>query len=469
MPTDLTQLEDRLRAAYADAAETVQPDDIRPRAPAATSPVRWHGAARIGATRIGGRRATALAAAAAVVLIIVVATVVPVVLQSGSRHRTGGPGIAGSRMAYVVTQRDLLIPVNLATGTALAPIPLGVKGSDAGVLISPDNRTVYVVSVRGQLVPVDVTTGKAGRPIEVGGVPAGLVMTPGGKAAYVLEPPYGVVAVDLTTRTALGLIKIHDADSFVLTPDGKTLYVLGSVATGPALTAISTATNTISTTIALRSPLHGWFAGPQSLVMAPDGKTVYASMQAINPRTSRQAGVILPVDLANGSERKPIELARSGSPVLTISPDGRWGYLAEATQSTKAQPDGVQQIAPVDLRTRAVLPWIPLPANQNGYELTLSPGGATLYATAIDGSAIVPVDTATGTALQPIRLRSFPRWYQYQGVFAPGGRTLYVLSYDDYPKGALIAGRMTPVNTATGGVGKSIEFPEGLNDIVFGR
>lgn len=470
MPAKLTQLEDRLRAAYADAAATVQPDDIRPDASAATSQVRWHAAARIGATRIIGRRATALAAAAAVVLIIVVATVVPAVLQSGSGHRTGGPGITGSHTAYVVTQRDLLIPVNLATSTALTPIPLGVKGFDSGAVISPDGKTVYVVTARGQLVPVDLATGKADRPIEVGGVPGGLVMTPNGRAAYVLQSRYGVVAVDLATRTALGLIKIHDAASFALTPDGKTLYVLGSPATGPTLTAISTATNTTIATIVLHSPLRGWFDGPQSLVIAPDGKTAYASMAAIDVRTRRQAAVIMPVDLATSTERKPIELTQGGAAlVLTISPDSQTGYLSETTQSTEAQPNGEQRITPVDLRAGAVLPSRPLPANQDGYDLTLSPDGTTLYATAVDGSTVVPVDTATGTALQAIRLAGLPRWQNDSAVFAPGGETLYVLSSANNPRGALVAGRMTLINTVTGAVGKAIDFPAGLDDIVFGR
>ena len=141
---------------------------------------------------------------------------------------------------------------------------------------------MYVLTVRGQLVPVDVRTARAFRPIDVGGVSQDLVTTPNGKAAYVLEPPCGVVAVDLATRTALALIKIHNASSFALTPNGKTLYGVGTTmdTTDPVLTAIDTAANTTTATIALHAPLHRRHIWQQTLVMAPDGRTVYASVQA---------------------------------------------------------------------------------------------------------------------------------------------------------------------------------------------
>jgi len=488
MPGDLGQLEDRLRAAFADAAETVRLDDVSEAAPAATSPVRWRAAARI-----RSRRPTALAAAAAVLLVVITATVIPQVLQSGSRHRTGRPGSAErvphSHMAYVVGQRDLLIPVDLATGIALKPIPLGVAGGDVGVAISPDGKVVYVLTVRGELVPVDVRTGTAAPAIKVGGVSQDLVTTPDGKAAYVLEPPYGVVAVDLATRTALGLIKIPNASSFALTPNGKTLYVLGATTSTPAstpvpvLTAIDTATNAIAGTLTLTAPdLHsrcptrsgngsqpgssclprGWHVNQQSVTMAPDGKTVYVVYESGNSRTSRQTGFIVGVEVAGNTELKPIAVTDSrawtGNPVdLAISPDSQTGYLT-----------GIDSVVPVDLRTGAALPSIALSGSRLdfGYTVTFSPDGATAYMIQNIGSTVVPVDTATSTALPPIRLVGSAGWMLDGGVFAPGGKTLYLLSYGG-GKGAVLPGRMTPINVATGAVGKSIDFPAGLDGIVF--
>jgi DNA-binding beta-propeller fold protein YncE len=472
MPADLSQLEDRLRTAYSDVAATVRPEDISERAPAATSPVR-----RRAGARAGSRRTPALAAAAAVLLIVVTATVIPQLLQSGSRHSNGGAGAAEhSDMAYVVAQRDLLIPVNLATGTTLKPIPLGVAGGEQGVAISPDGRLVYVLTVRGQLVPVDVRTGRAARPIDVGGVSQDLLTTPNGKAAWVLEPPYGVVAVDLENRTALGLIKVHGADGFALTPNGKTLYVLGTSGKGPVttmsstglvLTAIDTATNATIGTLTLTGPDlgRGWRVSQNSITMAPGGKTVYVTYESASDATShvsRTSGSIIGVDVASNTELKPISVGRSAGSVWTgdpldfaISPDSQTGYLA-----------GIHSVVPVDLRTGATLPSITLPASDLdfGYDLMLSPDGQKLYMIQNVGSTVVPFDTATSTELQPIRLAG--RWMLDDGVFAQGGKTLYVLSYQG-GKGAVNPGRMTPIDVATGTVGKPIDFPAGLDGIVF--
>ena len=465
MPTDLRQLEDRLRAAYADAAATVRPEDVSERAPAGTSQVRWRAAART-----KSHRTTALAAAAAVLLIVITATAIPQVLQSGSRHRSGSPAAAHlphSHMAYVMggAPRDLLIPVNLATSAALKPIHLGLRGGESGIAISPDGSLVYVLTVRGQLVPVDVRTGTAGQPIKVGGVSQKLVTTPNGRAAYVLEPPYGVEAVDLAARTALGFIKVRGADGFALTPNGKTLYVLGTNAsttistTDLVLTAIDTATNATVGTLTLTGPdlrphLRGWHVMEESVTMAPDGKTVYVSYMSFSASTPlRTDASIIPVKVASDTELKPINVSRSGIQNFTISPDSQGGYVS-----------GAQSVTPIDLRAGTALPPIPLPKSQQSYALTFSPDGGTVYAVDESGPAVVPVDTATNTAQKPIRLAGWPRWNQDSSVFSPDGKTLYVLSYAN---DMTTAARMTPIDAATGAVGKPIDIPAGLDGIVF--
>jgi DNA-binding beta-propeller fold protein YncE len=471
MPTDLSQLEDRLRAAYSDVAATVGPDDISEHPPTATTQVRWRAAART-----ASRRGTALAAAAAVLLIVITATVIPQLLQSGSRHSGGGqetPGhVPQSHMAYVVSasQSEQLTPVNLATGSTLKPIPLGVEGNEAGVAISPNGKMVYVLTARSQLVPVDLTSGKTDPPIDFGGISQGLVTTPDGKAAYVLQQGYGVEAVDLATRTALGFIKVHGANDFLVTPNGKTLYVLGySYGRTPStsLTAIDTTTNTTIATIALHT---GNANGSGNLAMAPDGKTVYVAFglnERGNPRSLasiRSTDEIIPVDVASDTAQKPIVsgtvpgfLAFQHS--LTISPDSQTGYLQQS-----------DSVIPVDLRTGAMLTpiWLPDVAGMT-YDITFSPDGQSLYLI-LGNLKVIPIDIATGTAVQPMRLGP-PRWSAGNGVFAPGSTTLYVLSYDINNKnGRCVGDRMTPIDTATGAVGKPIAIPAGFggpDDIIF--
>jgi DNA-binding beta-propeller fold protein YncE len=471
MPGDLGQLEDKLRAAYADAASTVQPEDISERTPAATSQVRWRAAAR---TR--SRRPAALATAAAVLVIVITATVIPQVLQSGSRHRTSSQGAAAhvphSDMAYVVSasQSERLTPVNLVTGRTQKPIPLGVEGNEAGVAISPNGKMVYVLTARSQLVPVDLTSGRADPPIDFGGISQGLLTTPDGKAAYVLQPWYGVEAVDLATRTALGFIKVHDARDFLLTPNGKTLYVLGysySRTPTPSLTAIDTTTNTTIATIELHKG-----SGSADLAMAPDGKTVYVAFgfnERGNPRSPasiRSTDEIIPVDVASNAEEKPIVSGTISGFLafqqgLTISPDSRTGYLHQSNA-----------VIPVDLRAGTVLTPIRLPdVSVTTYDITFSPDGQRLYLV-LGNLKVIPIDVVTGRVMQPILLGP-PRWSAGNGVFAPGSKTLYVLSYDiDNKNGRYVADRMTPIDTATGAAGKPIGIPAGFggpDDIIFSR
>jgi DNA-binding beta-propeller fold protein YncE len=469
---DVSQLEDRLRAAYSDVAATVRPEDISEHAPAATSPVRWRAV-----TRTGRRRGAALATAAAVLLIVISATVIPHALQSGSRHRSRGPAAARqlppSHTAYVVSSSagsgivpGQLIPVNLATGRTLTPIPLGAKGYLGEIAISPDGTMAYVLDMRGQLVPVDVRTGKVGKPINFGGRPLQFVTTPDGKKAYVLEPPYGVAAVDLATRTALGFIKVHYAESFALTPNGKTLYVLGAATetTGAFLTAIDTATNMTIATIELHGPEIREVSYLGSLTMAPDGETVYVAL-ALDPRGNvhsfRSTDEIIPVDVASNTERTPIVSGAVSGVLwhgLTISPDSQTGYLNQT-----------QSLIPVNLRTGALSAPIPLPsALQAGYDLTFSPDGQLLYVIQRRvNPTVIPIDTATGRAMQPIELGA-PGWQASEGVFAPGSKTLYILSYDlDYRNLVYLGSRITPIDAATGAVGKPISFPAGPDNIVF--
>jgi DNA-binding beta-propeller fold protein YncE len=245
---------------------------------------------------------------------------------------------------------------------------------------------------------------------------------------------------------------------------GKTLYVAGTAAstTKPVLTAVDTATNATIATLALTAPYIGVL---RSITMAPNGKTVYVTYQSFNDRRSRAGGSIIGVDVASNTELKPISVGGSAAgdvwtgtaPDFAISPDSQTGYLA-----------GLRSVTPVDLRTGAVYPSIPLPTSQHnyGYNLALSPDGQELYMIQNLESTVVPFDTATSTVLQPIRLAGGSRWMLDDGVFAPRGKTLYVLSWSG-GKGALNPGRMTPIDVATGTVGKPIDIPAGLDGIVF--
>lgn len=448
MPAEQTGIEDVLRRAYADLADTVHYHESH-QAPAPARPVRWSGAAASGSP--GKRPLIPVAAGLAVVLVVILARVVPGMLQSGSRQEPAAP--APRDMAYIAagdydgTGRSSVIPVRVTSGTPLPAIPLtGTTGGPAGMAITPDGRTVYVVTTHGQVTQLSTATGTAAPPISIGGTPDSLttqntmVMTADGRTGYVLEAPYGVAVVNLAASRAAGFIKIHGAQGFAITPDGKTLYVTSL--DGSTVTPVDTQSNTVLR--AIRTGLNRMVA---YITIAPDGKTAYVTGARGQP-AHPSSGVIVPIRTATNTALPPI--TSTVDEPMTISPDSKTGYLPAY--------DGVM---PVNLITDTEGKLIKLPMSQFGYQLVISPSGRTLYA--LPGlplkagtNQVFPITTATDATQTPIRLGSASRWIADGEVFGPDGQTLYVLFYPNRARGE--AGLMVPVNTANGLVAKPIHL-----------
>ncbi len=86
------------------------------------------------------------------------------------------------------TNSDDVTPIDVASGVAGRPIPVGDQ--PYAMAVTPDGRTVYVTNVlSNDVTPIDVATNTAGEPIEAGVVPAGVAVTPDGKTAYVTTSP----------------------------------------------------------------------------------------------------------------------------------------------------------------------------------------------------------------------------------------------------------------------------------------
>jgi sugar lactone lactonase YvrE len=449
MQTQQGSIDDALRRAYADLADTVRwPDEVRPVPSPAPSIRRGHGLT--GSTR---RQLIPIAAGLAVLLVVLAGTLIPAALQPGSRQAGSRPTTAPRDVAYFAagtydgTGRSSVMPVRLATGQVLPAIPLdGTTGGPAGMVIAPDGKTVYVATVHGQVTPVDTITRTAGPPIWIGGTPVSLtmanamVMTPDGRTAYVMEAPYGVAVVNLVARKAAGFIKIRGADGFAMTPNGKVLYVVNL--DGSAVTPVSTRSNSALRTI--HTGLNGVAA---AIEMDPSGEVVYV-IGTRGRATSIMPGVIVPISTATDAVLAPI-ITRARGPI-TISPDGATGYLAIE--------DGV---IPVNLITGAVGKLIKLPVSTSEYQLAIAPSGRLLYALPAppQGSVnlVFPISTATGTVRIPIELGSTARWLADGEIFKPGGQTLYVLFYPDGDRTE--TGLIIGVNAVTGQAAKPIRLP----------
>lgn len=412
---ELTRIEEVLRRAYGDALAAVQRDDTGPAIPSSLQ--------RGQRTRTAGRlgsRLRWLVPVSAGVAVAVIALVAALIVQSTLEQRPRPPLARGPlHMGYVATA-GAVIPVNLATDSALPPVNLGVPGGTEAAAITPDGRAVYVLTYRGWLVSVDTVTRRAGPAIRIGGNTMGMLISPTGSTGYVLEPGFGVAVVDFALNKVVRVIKIHNAWQFALTPDGKKLYVVSvndqTVTPGAAPTAVTGASMRVTpietaTMTLLRSvKVHDTVRPFADVVAAPDGTTVYAFSAVGISRT----GVITPISTATNSALRPIRTENGIAGPISLSPDGRTAYL------------GSDPLTAIDLRTGAVKWTSSLPAN--GFPPGLaefSPGGRNIYALTVDsqGTGVLYQINATTGIPHEMAAHAGPAWWTPEGLtISPSGK-----------------------------------------------
>jgi YVTN family beta-propeller protein len=254
------------------------------------------------------------------------------------RSRNDGPWFIAitpdGKTVYVAnTGRNTVVPIQTATNTAGRPIP--VSPGPEGIAITPDSKTAYVVSEpphggNGAVTPISTATNTPGKPIPVSGISFEIVITPDGKTAYASSGST-VTPINTATNTADKPIHLHGnfgEGAITITPDGKTLYAF--TVNPHTVVPISTATNTAQTPIKVHTPmevpLFGALAATQ-FVMTPDGRTVYLS-------TGEDS--VIPISTATNTAGKTIQFGadcRSQPLVhpnigIAITPDSKTAYVA---------------------------------------------------------------------------------------------------------------------------------------------
>jgi DNA-binding beta-propeller fold protein YncE len=161
-----------------------------------------------------------------------------------------------------------VIPIDLASNTALGPIEIQTPGLASGLVIAHGGQTVYVLSTRA-VTPIDTATNQAEAAISLpanAGNAYSIALAPNGKMMYALSPR-GVVPIRTASRTVLPMIKVPQIEpitELAIAPNGKTIYVGTSTRrsrqggltldSGGGVVPISTATNTAGPVINLGSP-----------------------------------------------------------------------------------------------------------------------------------------------------------------------------------------------------------------------
>lgn len=218
-------------------------------------------------------------------------TLVPVDLASGTTgkpiHIAGGPGdiamAPDGRIVYVVAGSESVVPVSVRTGAAGKPIPVGPHAG--WIAIAPDGATAYVTSFSrtwsggrwhnrgGKVTPVNLASGTAGKPIPVGGAPSDIAIAPDGRTAYVINTDdiNTIVPVNLATRIPGEPIADPDGPGAIaIAPDGATAYITNSSGNKShdqdgSVTPLTLATTTLGKPI----PVGG---DPEAIAITPQGK-----------------------------------------------------------------------------------------------------------------------------------------------------------------------------------------------------
>jgi len=366
-----------------------------------------------------------------------------------------------------------ITPIDASTGIDAHPIGLGAL-SPVALAVAPGAKTLYVVAVGGDehgspgsVVPIATATHRPGRPIAVGTSPQAIAITPNGKMAYVLNgidaattpatTPATVTPIDLATGTALRPIKVGTLPlSMTMSPNGKLLYVVDSRQSNPgepsAITPVDTATDTSAPAIKLARDLAPFSVS--GLAFKSNSVTAYAITSS----------GIVPINTATGSLGKAIGLRTSTPVAIAVTRDDT--AIAEVGVPVTALEQGSRYannntLALLSTATGVVRKVATLGDEPGAmsWEVAIAPNGSTAYVLATKSSpresTVIPVDLATGTAGKTIDVGRNASML----TISPNGATVFVLDSGTYvgvgsPHNT--PGRVIPIATSTGTVGKAI-------------
>ncbi len=243
----------------------------------------------------------------------------------------------GATTVPTVAGQNVVVPIDLVTQRAEAPIDIPGNGPTHGIVVLPGGTTVLAGS-GNTVVPVDVARRRVGTPIDLGAnhVVYGLALNPSGTLAYALVAG-GVIPVDPARSTAgtpaatgLAVSSVYSPHGLAVSADGSTVYVIGQGGTdyGGRVLPVNAANGTLGPGASFDK--YG-IAAPAALALAPDGSSldvVDSANNWVNPLPLASfAAPPPPVRLPAGS-------TGGGHPTdIVLAPGGATAYIVQGFDS----------------------------------------------------------------------------------------------------------------------------------------
>ncbi len=264
-----------------------------------------------------------------------VAATVAVPEVGGVKSRPDAVAITPNGLtAYVVDGANKRVyPLTISSGTLGTGIAVGTQGDPGAIVVTPTGESVYVANYGAHTVSAIATSSNTvTATITIGagetGKPIALAPTPNSAHVYVADQGNSQID-DITTssNTVTKTIAVGsmvdanvaaggDPDILAITPDGSKLYVASY--TGHGVEDIATATDTVTSTIAL---FESATANPNALALTPNGCQLYVHEHAHN--------VVDAITVSSDAVAAHPAVGTTGDPTgMSVTPDGTHVYVA---------------------------------------------------------------------------------------------------------------------------------------------
>lgn len=324
----------------------------------------------------------------------------------------------------------------LAAATALLLAALATGPASAST------RRANTVA-KGSVTLIDTQTNTRGATVPLGKLPTEIVLTPDGKTAYLLNSVSNTVSMVsrasgvLTTRTIkAGRYPI----GLAMTPSGNRVFITRHQNYGPgSVLPVKAATGDHGTAV---SPPRQQGYILDAVAVSPDGRTVFAEERALSGSWEG----LLPIRTMGDRVGAPIKFAQQpyGIEDMAFTPDSKTLFVLSSTNKQA-------RLTPIRTATGKVGRSITLSAFPDAMAMT--PDGRFIYISDHYHGTVKVVRTSTDSVVKTIKIN-----FAQALAMAPDGKTLYV--------GAAApgtgAGEVIPISTASNTAGAPVTVsPDG--------